>query len=178
MSTTTYLGITKLVEGGRHPDVEVNAALDLIDGFLGNPARARIYHNANQSIANSTVTALAFNSERNDTNLIHDTSTNNSRLTCKTAGTYLIIFMAAFEANATGVRTFQIRLNGSTVIGDSRAMAITVASTASAQNVVSVYPLAVNDYVEAVVFQTSGGALNVLSAGNQSPEFMMIRMSA
>ena len=34
---------------------------------------ARVYHNANQSISNTTVTALAFNSERWDTDTIHDT---------------------------------------------------------------------------------------------------------
>jgi hypothetical protein len=39
------------------------------------------------------------------------------------------------------------------------------------------YPLVVNDYVEAVVRQTSGGALNVLALGNQSPEFMMARVA-
>jgi hypothetical protein len=35
------------------------------------------------------------------------------------------------------------------------------------------YSLSVSDYLEAVVYQNSGGALNVNSAGNYSPEFGM-----
>ena len=38
----------------------------------------------------------------------------------------------------------------------------------------TLYELAVNDYVELVVYQSSGGALNVVSSGNHSPEFMMV----
>lgn len=178
MSTTVYLGITKLDQGLKYPEVVVNAALDALDAAVGSPPRARVYHNANQSIANNTLTALNFNSERFDTDVIHDTSTNNNRLTCKTAGTYLIILNALFDVHATGWRLFSIRLNGSTTIADTRAQAITVGSIGTAGEVSTVYSLAVNDYVEAMVLQTSGGSLNILASGNFTPEFMCIRLGS
>jgi hypothetical protein len=40
-----------------------------------------VYHNADQTITNATLTAINFNSERFDTDAFHDNSTNNTRLT-------------------------------------------------------------------------------------------------
>jgi hypothetical protein len=143
---------------------------------LGNVAIwARVFHNAAQSIANNATAALAFNSERNDTDTIHDTVTNNSRLICKTAGIYQITGQATFAANATGIREVGIRLNGSTFLADSNKNNVG-ASIDARLSVTTIYNLAVNDYVELIVFQNSGASLNVLSAGNYSPEFMMIRI--
>src|SRR6266498_153432 len=77
---------------------------------------ARVYHNVAQTTTTAIALALAFNSERFDTDTIHDTLTNNTRLTCKTAGVYEIGGGVEFAANATGVRSLQIRLNGTTAI--------------------------------------------------------------
>src|SRR5689334_6638767 len=77
----------------------VNAAkLNAIDtgiyeGML-QPA-VRVTHNTTQSITNNTATVLAFNTERFDqaggaSAAMHDTVTNNSRLTALYAGIYLI----------------------------------------------------------------------------------------
>src|SRR5262245_1380457 len=54
-----------------------------------------VTHNANQSINTATDTVLAFNTERfdqcaNTADTMHDTVTNNSRLTCRYAGVYQI----------------------------------------------------------------------------------------
>ena len=139
----------------------------------------RVYHNATQSITTATETALSFNSERFDqvagaASTQHDTVTNNTRLTCRYAGVYHIIGNAGFSGNATGVRIYQIRLNGATEI----ARAESTGSTAynSVQTVATLYVLAVNDYVELTVTQNSGGSLATLQAGNYSPEFMMVRV--
>ena len=48
-------------------------------------ANVRAYNNANITVPNATLTALPLNSERWDTNSIHDLATNNTRLTCQTA---------------------------------------------------------------------------------------------
>src|SRR5262245_40483526 len=63
---------------------------------------ARAYHSANQSINSGTNTTLNFDSERFDSDTIHDNVTNNSRLTCKTAGKYLICCNVRWASNATG----------------------------------------------------------------------------
>ena len=85
---------------------------------------ARVYHNAAQAIATSSGTALAFNNERYDTDLIHDPATNNSRLTCQTAGKYLIIANIQWAANATGFRQLGIMLNGTTTIAQQRVLSL------------------------------------------------------
>ena len=43
------------------------------------------------------------------------------------------------------------------------------------QSIATIYELAVDDYVELLVRQNSGGALNISTKSNQSPEFSMIK---
>lgn len=140
-------------------------------------AAARAFHNAAQSIANNTTTVLALNSERFDqeanvASTIHDTVTNNSRLTCRTAGVYAISAAIEWAANSTGIRTLNIRLNGATVLASVDLN--TTTGGGAKQTAATHYALAVNDYVEITVLQNSGGALNVNSTGNYSPEFSMV----
>lgn len=136
-------------------------------------AAARVFHSASQSITSGVATALAFNSERfdqenNAASTIHDTATNNSRLTCRTAGVYLISAVAEWAASPVN-GTLRLRVGGATeiarqqVVGDYRVMCIS-----------SIYALNVNDYVEVVVSQASGGAVNINSTANYSPEFSMV----
>ncbi|GAH98832.1 unnamed protein product, partial [marine sediment metagenome] len=77
---------------------------------------ARVYHSASQTIPDAIGTYLAFDSERYDTDNIHDPTTDNGRLTCKTAGKYAIMTCIAFSGNNTGYRYIIIRLNRSTSI--------------------------------------------------------------
>lgn len=143
---------------------------------VGLVPTARVYNDANQSIANNTLTALAFNSERFDNDTIHDNSTNNSRLTCKTAGKYLITGQAIFDFHATGGRAVRIRHNGTTDIAVNQVQPPTTSALTASMIITTIYDLAVNDYVELFVNQTSGGALNILTVSNMSPEFMMVKV--
>jgi hypothetical protein len=136
---------------------------------------ARVTHNTTQSIATATSTALNFNTERFDTDTIHDTVTNNTRLTCKTAGTYMIVGQAAFAANATGIRQALILLNGATAI--ALDLRVNVGAGFPTRITIStIYQLAVNDYVELTLYQDSGGNLNTEQTANAVPEFMMTRL--
>lgn len=137
---------------------------------------ARAYHSVNQSIADNTDTALALNSERYDTDAIHDNVTNNSRLTCKTAGKYIIVGNVAFDLNNTGIRLLRIRLNGVTNIGSQLTRGSAGTGSDDNMNVSTIYDLAVNDYVQLFFFQNSGVALNVNANASVSPEFMMQRI--
>jgi hypothetical protein len=135
---------------------------------------ARVHHDADQTFTTATPASLSFNSERWDTDLIHSPSTNNSRLTCRTAGRYLILGQIMWEAGA-GYRQLSIRLNGATQIAiDTRDA--TSASAGTAQIVSTVYDLAVDDYVELRARQDSSGDLDVISCLNYSPEFTMVRL--
>lgn len=144
---------------------------------LANPDRARAFHNANQSITHNTNTALALNSERFDTNALHDLVTNNSRLTCKTAGAYIIGGHVRWATSVTaGTRVTQIRFNGTTLIGRVAQNPGTVNDVVE-HGVATLYPMAVNDYVELVVFQFTGAALVLEASAQYTPEFWMTQDS-
>ena len=140
-----------------------------------------VTHNAAQSTTTGVDTALAFNTERYDqaggaSSTMHDTVTNNSRLTAIYAGVYKVSATVEFAANGTGLRWIFFRINGTTTIAKDSRMAVTTGDP----TVISLtmdYSFAVNDYVECLVRQSSGGNLNANSTGNYSPEFGMVRIA-
>jgi hypothetical protein len=133
---------------------------------------ARVFHTSAQAIPNNTFTALNFGSERWDSAAMHDTVTNNSRITCRVAGEYDIGASVHFAANATGNRFVLLRLNGVTSIGADGSPNFGASQTAYL-NTATRYRLAVGDYIEVVVYQDSGGSLNTAVTGNISPEFWL-----
>lgn len=145
-------------------------------GFTANQraVKARAYHSIAQSVADVTLTALALDSERRDTDTIHDTVTNNTRLTCKTAGQYAIAGGVRFASNATGFRQVSLRLNGTVYLATQAFPAVSGAVTQV--GVATLEDLVVGDYLELVVYQSSGGALNVEAFPNASPELAMTRV--
>ena len=100
---------------------------------------------------------------------------NPTRLTCQFDGTYVISGSALWAANAVGVRDIRIRLNGATYIANQREQGL-IASDLS-QTVTTPYKMVATDWVELIAYQNSGGNLNILSAGNYSPEFSMVRVA-
>lgn len=135
---------------------------------------ARVYHDASQSIADSTFTTLAFNSQRWDTDTIHNPAVKNSRLTCKTAGKYAIMASIEWSASGVGRRDIRIRLNGATSIANIILEAIAVINQRFF--LATIYDLAFNDYVECQVYHTATVAVSVVSEAQYSPEFMMQRI--
>ena len=135
---------------------------------------ARVYHNVAQSIPNLTWTPSAFNSERYDTDNIHDPVTNNTRLTCKTPGKYISTGHISFPFHYAGKREIAIRLNAAVLIALHGITSII--AQADILTVATIYSLALNDYIELIVFQDTGNVLNLLSEGNYSPEFTIQRI--
>lgn len=112
-----------------------------------------------QSIANITETALAFDTETFDTLGTHDNATNNTRLTAPTDGLYLITFYCVFDPNTTGIRRLTMRLGGSTTL-HREIKGSAGGSGATRSNFTVCEYLTAGQYVEAVVYQSSGGNLN------------------
>lgn len=136
----------------------------------------RVYDNNDQSIANTTSVAVSFANEDFDTDTMHDTSTNNSRITCKTSGTYIIYANCAWYDGTTGQRIVTIRLNGSTIIGQSSfAPAI---SGRTEELCFCMWQLDVDDYVECVMYQNTGSALNMVAAARLSPIFGALKIAS
>ena len=137
---------------------------------------ARVSKSADQSIPNNTATALTFDTEQFDTDAIHDNVTNNSRLTCNTAGKYIIVGSVRWASNAVGTRIAQIRLNGVTLLAslqldESDAVEITQ------QVITTIESLAVADYVELLGIQVSGVALDAIGGNRAFTSFSMIRVT-
>lgn len=132
----------------------------------------RVYHDANQSINNATPTTLAFNSERYDPYGMHDTASNNSRITVPIKGIYLIGTTVSF-ASMTGIVQCQIQHGGATLIAINK---LYISASVPHCNVNTVYEMGAGEYVEVIVVQSSGGALNCTTNANWSPEFWVQRI--
>jgi hypothetical protein len=132
-----------------------------------NVPSARAWRSTAQSIASGTWTPLSFDSERWDTDNIFDVA-NPTRFTCRTSGKYLANFTVGVASNATGVREWAIRVNGSTYHGLVLTPAASGAGTYGGATVV--LDLTVGDYVEFVAYQTSGISLTLLAEALYSPE--------
>lgn len=129
-----------------------------------------VFNSADQAITNGVFTALTFDSEVFDTDSMHSTVTNTSRITCVTAGIYTITGEIAIAQSGLGLaRTAAIRFNNTTYIALQQAPPVTGYDTRLSVSVI--WQMAVNDYVELQAFQDSGGNLNVVAASSFSPYF-------
>lgn len=127
-----------------------------------NSPFCELYHNTTQSIGNGSDTAVAFNSELADTATLHDTVTNNSRITIPTGegGTWIFSCRVEFAANATGQRKVMLRRAGS-VEYPAQQFDAAAGGNVTKLAVCHLMNIAAADYVEVVVSQNSGGALNL-----------------
>ncbi len=134
--------------------------------FCATPPSCRANRTATQSIADITLTAVSFTAADSwDTDSIHSTSTNPSRLTVPSGlgGKYLIVATASWANNSTGWRDLRIRANGSTDLATARVGTGT-ANPYPISTITTVEQLAAGTYVEVVVWQNSGAAIDVSSA--------------
>lgn len=142
------------------------------DSASGNPKpMCRVSNSAAISVANATATAVTFDTESYDVGGMHSTSSNTNRITIPSGGggVYSIGGSIQWAANATGARAVYIRVNGATIIELDE---ITPFAAATITHGVSTqYKLAAADYVELIVNQTSGGALNTNAAASYAPIF-------
>ncbi|KKK54194.1 hypothetical protein LCGC14_3087200, partial [marine sediment metagenome] len=156
------------------------------DGSASTPARSDHVHKnmdigvrafeagGAQAITTGTWTPITLDSERYDTDTMHDTSSNTERLTATTAGKYIIVANCHFTAEATaGRRGIRIFLNNTTPIASDLRVAINNASFNDELSISTIYELAATDYVEMEVFHDKGTDLNTFIAANSSPEFQM-----
>lgn len=143
--------------------------------------KVRVTRSTNQTINNSTVTAVSFDTEDFDNDGMHDNATNPSRLTCVTAGVYLIAgsFRWDVTAGVGTVREAIIGKNGSLTAANRLADSILppVASKGYGHVLSTIAALIAGDYVELVVFQDRGGVLDI-DASSNLPAFSAVRLSA
>ncbi|MFA6082665.1 MAG: hypothetical protein WC773_04655 [Patescibacteria group bacterium] len=121
------------------------------------------YRTTNQSINDSTFTAISLDAEDFDTDGMHEAVTNPTRITINLTGKYFVTATAFWGGSATGLRFLVIRKNG----GATDLLTAGMGGNASGvpQNVNGLLNLASGDYIEAFVWQNSGGALNLVASG-------------
>lgn len=130
-----------------------------------NVPAVRANRTTNQSVNDSTVTYIALNAtDSYDYNSMHDTSTNNTRITFNTKGVYNIIGEVGYDGNTTGIRYCFMDINGTS----TRISTVKFATGGDAGQIQiqcgASYEFNAGDYVELGAFQNSGGALNVVGA--------------
>lgn len=126
---------------------------------------------SNLSVPSAQNTIVNFNVESFDTNAIHDNSTNPSRLTCKVAGKYLVLFSCGWGVSSAGLRWVSIRKNGTINLVDDNKPGN--ASYSVNNHIYTVTELAVGNYLEAEVHQSSGGSLLL---NNINISFCMVKV--
>jgi hypothetical protein len=158
-------------------EADFDALLDAIDDLTEN--RATVYNDAAQSLPNDTATAVTFNQEEADSNGLHSTSSNTSRITIPSGGggVYQLQAKVAFASNATGYRQLEFRKNGSAV-----GTLVTQAPISGVVTVMGIHAtlvLAAADYVEVFAYQNSGGSLNIGAASPRSVqnEFSVVQIT-
>lgn len=150
------------------PDIENLTGADATDfaAVINGVARpsVRAYNDGAQSIANNTSTPVTFNShDGTATAGIHSTSTDTDRFVATKAGLWMFTYKVHLASDKDGTRISFMRKNGGTDSNNIIGSAVTVIPSASfgcvLQHTVQV-ELALNDYVQCLIYQNSGGALN------------------
>jgi hypothetical protein len=140
---------------------------------------ARVFNSTDIAVPQLAVgewKTLTFNSERWDTANLHDTATNTSRLKAPVAGKYYIFANITWETPlGSGFWGLRLVLNGKTAIGE-QTLPNNGASFRTSMAIGTVYALNAGDYVEAQVYQNSGGTVAVKQITATSPEFGMARV--
>jgi hypothetical protein len=134
-------------------------ALDTDFGTIQSPPRAQIRQSSSQNLLNGTGTAVTFNVDDIDTANGHNTVTNNSRYVCQTPGDYLVFPSGGFAANTTGVRAVSVKVNGNDIAGSQTLWSASSSFATSMPGKGQLITMALNDYAEVFVIQTSGGTL-------------------
>lgn len=132
----------------------------------------RVRSDAAQAITSGVWTLVTFNLERYDTDAMHSTSTNTSRITVPANGAGIYRIGANVNLSATGARTTgaRILLNGTTVIASQVHQSYTTPAINVEHNLSCDYSLNVGDYVEVQAYcDDNTGTVTVQNA--YSPEF-------
>jgi hypothetical protein len=149
-------------------------------GGGGAPAdiSCRVTHSVDQPVetyATGGNTTMRFDTERWDTDEIHDCLENNERLTCKTAGKYIVCFAGQWDLSPAARYRFILYKNASTKQAVSEV--VTADDGYPGLTVTAIVDLQVDDYVWIAAQQHSGSDQVVNKADQNTPEFSMIRIA-
>jgi hypothetical protein len=138
---------------------------------------ARAYNSANNTIGTGSWTPVTLNSEAYDTDAIHSTATNTSRLTAQTAGYYIICGNVRWDNSTAGNRrNLKILYNGTTDLAFFHPVPATWPNYDQIFSIITIYYLDIGDYVEISVYQDTGGNLALNHSGTEDPVLSIHRL--
>jgi len=124
----------------------------------------------NQTITTATYTVLNWALEDFDTDTMHDTSTNTSRLIATTAGIYHIIGTTTWVETTSSSKNLRFRRNGSIALTE-----VVIGGVANESlHLSQIIELNATDYVELLVRHQAGSDQNV---SNVNSDFAMFKIS-
>lgn len=133
----------------------------------------RVYRSTGQSIPTTAWTAITFDSVRYDVGG-HWSAGQPTRLTCKTAGTYLVWSSFAFGAVSGGSnRLTAVWLNGIKFAGIGNSTGALVGAGQPFITNTALLQLIPGDYVELQAYQDSAGAVANIPGGDYGCDFAM-----
>lgn len=114
-----------------------------------------------QTLPTGALTAITFPAEDYDTDSMHSTSSNTSRVTVPYAGLYLVNNYITTGA-AGGNRYIYILKNGAQWMFKAAVTDPTSSSSAGiVDSICAIVPCAANDYIESGIFHNTGSAISV-----------------
>jgi hypothetical protein len=167
-------------------DVATAAAWNVVTADVNNliiPPTARILASANVSVANSSHTSFTGFTNTNatedfDTDGMVTLSATASCMTIQTAGVYVVAATAIFASSAVGSRFARIVRSRAGVLTSLATSQISANAGGSTElNPSGIASFAVGDLIRLMVFQSSGGALNLL-ADDTGVEFAQTQVAA
>lgn len=134
---------------------------------LGQRFRCLLNRSTSLTLTTGVTTQVGWDTDIYDIGELHDTVTNNSRITIPKggdAGQWTFIASAQFAANATGMRIVQILKNGVVIAETKVAPNPTAAQETTIQCIAVDNDPATGAFYEMFVQQNSGGNLNLNSS--------------
>lgn len=133
------------------------------------PPMVKAVRTSAQTINDATATAMQFDAaDEFDTDVMHDTVTNNSRITIQTTGVYIVIGRAVYSAASDAFQSIAIRLNGSTTLTTVSHPTAGGGGSGTEYNCSVAYAFTAGDYVELVCYQDNTANTSRTATGHMS----------
>lgn len=137
----------------------------------------KISNSGNITMTSGATKTLTFDTEQYDTDSMHSTTTNTSRITINTDGKYILVAAVRFDVAAGGRRQIKIRKNGSTDLSREEESSAADGTSSPHMTIAVIDSAVAGNYYETIAFQTSGSNLDIVAANNYSPYFMAARLA-
>ena len=176
MPTDRFSAYDDLVAEGRFgtaaDQIPTGAEVQAVKKLLG--AKVRLSSAYTYTAIDSNTTGVPFDVEEFDTDGCHD-GTNKSRLTCNTAGYYLVMAKSMEYPNAAPDRILKLLKNGTLASLSGRI--IDTGSQPEDLSLTTILHLDQGDYLEMLEIKPNNqGQTRTLKEGQGMTEFMMVRI--